>query len=144
MAKKPTHGGSRPNAGRPTTTGMQDTPPVHFRVTAEQRTELDTEGERKGISGNAVAKLRAFPPGRAAHPRRSAGGGALSARGLHVLTGGAFVHEYVGQCASCENRKPGGRYEFRCEAKGRSICCPKLRRGKRAMCPDFKPTDGEP
>lgn len=47
--------------GHPVTTGMAETPPVHYRVSAQQRTELDTEGERKGISGNAVAKLRAFP-----------------------------------------------------------------------------------
>lgn len=51
----------KPGPGHPVTTGMAATPPVHYRVTAAQRAELDREGKRRGISGNAVAKLRAFP-----------------------------------------------------------------------------------
>jgi len=59
--KKPTHGGARPNAGRPKSTGMASTPPVHYRVSADQRTELDKAGARRGLTGNAEAKRRAFP-----------------------------------------------------------------------------------
>jgi hypothetical protein len=55
------HGGKRRGAGRPTTTGSTEATPVHYRVSEAQRAELDKEGERRGISGNAVAKLRAFP-----------------------------------------------------------------------------------
>lgn len=47
--------------GHPITTGMAKARPVHYRVTKEQRAELDKEGDRKGISGDLVAKLRAFP-----------------------------------------------------------------------------------
>lgn len=51
----------KPGPGHPVTTGMAATSPVHYRVTAAQRAELDREGKRRGISGNLVAKLRAFP-----------------------------------------------------------------------------------
>lgn len=60
MKKK--HGGARRNAGRPISTGSTATRPVHYRVSAEQRAELDAEGKRLGISADLVAKLRAFPP----------------------------------------------------------------------------------
>lgn len=53
--------------GHPVTTGSASTPPVFYRVSAGQRAELDTEGKRKGITGNAVAKLRAFPAKRRPH-----------------------------------------------------------------------------
>ena len=59
-----TRGGKRPGAGRPKgskTTGSASVPPVFYRVSTEQRQELDTEGKRRGLTGNAVAKLRAFP-----------------------------------------------------------------------------------
>jgi len=61
MKRNPTHGGARLNAGRPKSTGMTSTPPVHYRVSEKQRAELDKAGERRGISGNAEAKRRAFP-----------------------------------------------------------------------------------
>lgn len=60
-----TRGGKRPGAGRPkgtATTGSASVPPVFYRVSSDQRLELDTEGKRRGITGNAVAKLRALPP----------------------------------------------------------------------------------
>lgn len=47
--------------GHPTTTGSASTPPVFYRVSEDQRHELDREGKRRGLSGNQVAKLRAFP-----------------------------------------------------------------------------------
>ena len=55
------HGGARPNAGRPKSTGMASTPPVHYRVSAEQHAELKAEGKRRKLTVNQVAKLRAFP-----------------------------------------------------------------------------------
>ena len=61
-----TRGGKRPGPGHPVTTGSASTPPVFYRVSASQRRELDKEGKRWGISGNLVAKLRAFP---ARHPQ---------------------------------------------------------------------------
>lgn len=66
--RKPTHGGARPNAGRPKSTGMASTPPVHYRVSAEQHAELKAEGRasRPRRTVNQVAKDRAFP---AALPR---------------------------------------------------------------------------
>lgn len=47
--------------GHPVTTGSASTPPVFYRVSEKQRAELDRAGERRGISGNAEAKRRAFP-----------------------------------------------------------------------------------
>lgn len=41
MPRKPKHGGTRPNAGHPITTGMAETKPVHFRLSEEQRADLD-------------------------------------------------------------------------------------------------------
>lgn len=61
--KKPAHGGARPNAGRPPTTGMASTPPIHFRVTADQHRELVAEGKKAKprLSPSQVAKKRTFP-----------------------------------------------------------------------------------
>lgn len=67
MKRKPTHGGSRPNAGRPISTGSKATPLVQYRVSADQHAELEAEGTRRGLTANQVAKLRAFPP----RPRRT-------------------------------------------------------------------------
>ncbi len=53
-----------PGAGRPAgsiTTGSQDAKRVTYRVSAEQRAELDAEGDRIGVSGDLAAKRRAFP-----------------------------------------------------------------------------------
>lgn len=50
----------KPGPGHPVTTGMATARPVHFRVTAAQRAELDAEGEARGISGDLVAKGRVF------------------------------------------------------------------------------------
>ena len=47
--------------GHPVTTGSSSTPPVFYRVSEDQRGELDKEGKRRGLTGNQVAKLRAFP-----------------------------------------------------------------------------------
>ncbi len=47
--------------GHPVTTGSASVKPVFYRVSAEQRRELDREGKRRGLTGNAVAKQRAFP-----------------------------------------------------------------------------------
>lgn len=46
--------------GHPVTTGSAKTPPVFYRVSKEQRRELDKEGKRRGTTGNAEAKRRAF------------------------------------------------------------------------------------
>lgn len=51
----------RKGPGHPTTTGSASVPPVFYRVSTEQRAELDTEGKRRKLTGNQVAKLRAFP-----------------------------------------------------------------------------------
>lgn len=51
----------KPGPGHPVTTGSASTPPVFYRVSEEQREELDKEGKRRGLSGNQVAKSRAFP-----------------------------------------------------------------------------------
>jgi hypothetical protein len=61
--KKPTHGGARPNAGRPASTGMASTPPIHYRVSRAQYAELKAEGRtsKPRLTANAVAKRRAFP-----------------------------------------------------------------------------------
>ncbi len=50
--------------GHPVTTGSSSAPPVFYRVSKEQRLELDKEGkaQRPRLTGNQVAKLRAFPP----------------------------------------------------------------------------------
>lgn len=48
--------------GRPVTTRSKSTPLITYRVSAEQRAELEAEGKRLGLGANAVAKLRAFPP----------------------------------------------------------------------------------
>lgn len=48
--------------GRPVTTGSDSTMPVVYRVSAEQRAELEREAKRLGLaSANAAAKRRAFP-----------------------------------------------------------------------------------
>lgn len=60
MPRKPTRGGSRPGAGRPVTTGMASTPPIHYRVSAEQYDDLTREGKRRKLSPNQEAKRRAF------------------------------------------------------------------------------------
>ncbi len=63
-----TRGGKRKGAGRPkgsVTTGMASTPPVHYRVTADQHHELATTGAKRGLSANMEAKRRAFPQRRA-------------------------------------------------------------------------------
>jgi hypothetical protein len=63
----------------------------------------------------------------------------VSARGLHVLMGGAFVHEYVGQCGSCSHRRDTGGDFPVCAARQRKICCPKLRKRRHGMCDFFDP-----
>ncbi len=64
MRRQSIHGGKRPGAGRPPSTGSSSVPPVFYRVSKEQRAELDKEGkaQRPRLTGNQVAKLRAFPP----------------------------------------------------------------------------------
>jgi hypothetical protein len=47
--------------GRPVSTGAGATRPVRFRVSADQRAELDAEGARAGVSGDIAAKRRVFP-----------------------------------------------------------------------------------
>jgi hypothetical protein len=47
--------------GHPVTTGSASTPPVFYRVSAEQHAELKAEGRRRKLTVNQVAKLRAFP-----------------------------------------------------------------------------------
>jgi len=47
--------------GHPVTTGSASVPPVFYRVSEDQRAELDREGKRRALTGNQVAKLRAFP-----------------------------------------------------------------------------------
>lgn len=48
--------------GRPVTTGSDSTMPVVYRVSADQRAELEREAKRLGLaSANAAAKRRAFP-----------------------------------------------------------------------------------
>ena len=49
--------------GHPVTTGSASTPPVFYRVSAEQHAELKTEARksRPRRSVNQVAKDRAFP-----------------------------------------------------------------------------------
>jgi len=51
----------KPGPGHPVTTGSASVPPVFYRVSEDQRAELDKEGKRRGLTGNQVAKLRAFP-----------------------------------------------------------------------------------
>lgn len=59
--RKPGRGGARPGAGRPVSTGA-GTNRVVFRVTSEQRAELDAEAARLGLaSADLAAKRRAFP-----------------------------------------------------------------------------------
>lgn len=59
--KKPTHGGSRPNAGRPPSTGSASVPVITYRVSASQYAELKAEAKRVKRTPNEVAKRRAFP-----------------------------------------------------------------------------------
>lgn len=49
--------------GHPTTTKSASTPPVFYRVSADQHTELRTEGRmsKPRRTANQVAKDRAFP-----------------------------------------------------------------------------------
>jgi hypothetical protein len=49
--------------GHPITTGSASTPPVFYRVSAEQHAELKAEGRasKPRRTPNAVAKERAFP-----------------------------------------------------------------------------------
>ena len=51
--------------GHPVTTGSASVPPVFYRVSSDQRAELDKEGKRRRLTGNQVARLRAFPAGTA-------------------------------------------------------------------------------
>lgn len=54
--------GRRPRAGRPVSTGSSATQRVVYRVTAEQRAELDAEATKLGLgSADLAAKRRAFP-----------------------------------------------------------------------------------
>lgn len=50
----------KPGPGRPVTTGMASTPPIHFRVTASQHAELTKSGARRGLSASGEAKRRTF------------------------------------------------------------------------------------
>lgn len=62
MTARKRRGGARPGAGRPVTTRSSTTKPVVYRVTAEQRAELDAEAARLGLaSADLAAKRRAFP-----------------------------------------------------------------------------------
>jgi hypothetical protein len=55
---------TKPRRGRPATTRSKSTPPVSYRVSAEQRLELQQEADRLGLDGpNEAAKRRAFPTG---------------------------------------------------------------------------------
>jgi len=47
--------------GHPVTTGSASVPPVFYRVSEKQRAELEKAGKRRGLTGNAEAKRRAFP-----------------------------------------------------------------------------------
>jgi len=59
--RKPGRGGARPGAGRPRSPDSAVLR-VAFRVTAEQRAELDAEAARLGLpSADLAAKRRAFP-----------------------------------------------------------------------------------
>lgn len=63
-----TRGGKRPGAGRPkgaTTTGMTKVPPIHFRVSADQHTELTKAGAARKpvLSASGEAKRRTFAKG---------------------------------------------------------------------------------
>lgn len=51
----------KPGPGHPVTTGSAKAKPVFYRVSKDQRRELDKEGKRRGTSGNQEAKRRAFP-----------------------------------------------------------------------------------
>ena len=52
----------KPGPGRPVTTGMASTPPIHFRVTAAQHAELTKSSVRRGLSASGEAKRRALSP----------------------------------------------------------------------------------
>jgi len=63
MPRAKRRGGRRPGAGRPVSTESKSTPPISYRVSAEQRRELEQEAKRLALSGpNEAAKRRAFPP----------------------------------------------------------------------------------
>jgi hypothetical protein len=66
MTHKPTHGGRRPNAGRPISTGSKGTPVVSFRLGKAAHGSLSSYAKRHGISANQAAKyivtLFASPP----------------------------------------------------------------------------------
>lgn len=66
----------------------------------------------------------------------------MSARGLHVLMGGIFVHEFPGQCETCAERQ-SGKTDYRgwCAAREKTICCGKARKGG---CKLYKPRDETP
>lgn len=58
--KKSKRGGKRVGAGRHATTGSDGVRPIQFRVTADQRAELDAEAQRLGLtSGDMAVKRRA-------------------------------------------------------------------------------------
>lgn len=54
--KKPTHGGSRPGAGRPKS---PPTEVISFRVSRAQHAELTKAGKRRKLTANQEAKRRA-------------------------------------------------------------------------------------
>lgn len=50
----------KPGPGHPVTTGMASTPPIHYRVSADQHADLTDAGAKRGLSANGEAKRRAF------------------------------------------------------------------------------------
>lgn len=61
--------------GHPVTTGSKSTPPVSYRVSADQHAELTREGCRTKRTANQVAKDRAFPLPDIAARKRARGKG---------------------------------------------------------------------
>lgn len=58
--KKSKRGGARPGAGRPVTTGSKSVIPVSFRVSAADRSRLEAEAERRGLSVGQFASWATF------------------------------------------------------------------------------------
>jgi hypothetical protein len=54
--RKPARGGARPGAGRPTTTGSGDGPPVSYRLSAADRARAVEMARERGTTVNALAR----------------------------------------------------------------------------------------
>lgn len=50
------HGGARPGAGAPRTTGSADGPPIAFRLSADQRARAEAMARAQGVAVNALAR----------------------------------------------------------------------------------------